>query len=37
VPVVQDGEPVGIVSARYALDPDMEEFVSEAERRKHFR
>lgn len=37
VPVVQGGEPVGIVSARYALDPDMEEFVSEAERRKHFR
>jgi CBS domain-containing protein len=37
VPVVENGEPIGIVSARYALDPDMEEFVSEAERRKAFR
>ncbi len=36
VPVVENGEPVGIVSARYALDPDMEEFVSEAQRRKAF-
>jgi CBS domain-containing protein len=37
VPVVDDGRPVGIVSARSALDPDMEEFVAEAERRKHIR
>jgi CBS domain-containing protein len=37
VPVVENGEPVGIVSARYALDPDMEEFVAETQRRKHFR
>jgi CBS domain-containing protein len=37
VPVIQDGKPIGIVSARNALDPDMEEFVSEAERRKHIR
>ena len=36
VPVVENGEPLGIVSARYALDPEMEEFVSEAERRRHF-
>ncbi len=36
VPVVEDGEPIGIVSARYALDPDMEEFVAEAQRRKAF-
>ena len=36
VPVVENGEPIGIVSARYALDPDMEEFVSEAQRRKQF-
>jgi hypothetical protein len=27
---------VGIVSARSALDPDLEDFVSEVERRKHF-
>ena len=35
VPVIENGRPVGIVSARNALDPDMEEFVSEAQRRKH--
>ena len=34
VPVVEDGKLVGIVSARYALDPDMEEFVSESQRRE---
>ena len=37
VPVVVDGEPVGIVSARSALDPDLEEFESEARRRKAIR
>jgi len=37
VPVIEDGRPVGIVSARNALDPDMEEFVSEAQRREHIR
>jgi CBS domain-containing protein len=37
VPVIEDGKPVGIVSSRNALDPDMEEFVSEAQRRKHIR
>jgi len=35
VPVVENGEPIGIVSSRLALDPDMEEFVSEAQRRLH--
>ena len=35
VPVVRNGEPIGVVSARSALDPDLEEFVSESERRKH--
>ncbi len=35
VPVVENGRPVGIVSARNALDPEMEEFVSESQRRKH--
>ena len=34
-PVVQDGRPIGVVSARSALDPDLEEFASEAERRRH--
>ncbi len=37
VPVIENGEPVGIVSARNALDPDLEEFVSEEQRRKHIR
>jgi CBS domain-containing protein len=37
IPVIEHGKPVGIVSARNALDPDMEEFVSEAQRRKHIR
>jgi len=35
VPVVEDGKPIGIVSARNALDPDLEEFVAESQRRKH--
>lgn len=35
VPVIEDGKPVGIVSSRNALDPEMEEFVSESQRRKY--
>ncbi len=37
VPVIEDGKPIGIVSSRNALDPDLEEFVAEAQRRKHIR
>ena len=37
VPVVENGEPIGMVTSRMALDPDLEEFVSEAQRRKHIR
>jgi CBS domain-containing protein len=37
MPVVVDGEPIGIVSARNALDPDLEEFESEARRREQIR
>ena len=37
LPVVDDGKPVGIVSARSALDPDLEEFVCEERRRKRFK
>jgi CBS domain-containing protein len=37
VPVVENGEPVGMVSARNALDPELEEFESEARRRKAIR
>jgi CBS domain-containing protein len=36
-PVVEDRRPVGIVSARKALDPELEEFVAEVQRRKHIR
>ena len=37
VPVIEGGKPIGIVSSRNALDPDLEEFVAEAQRRKHIR
>jgi len=37
VPVIQNGKPVGIVSARNALDPDLDEFKYEVSRRKHIR
>ena len=37
MPVVEDGRPVGMVSARNALDPELEEFEAEAQRRKHIR
>jgi CBS domain-containing protein len=34
LPIIEGGLPIGIVSARSALDPDLEEFVPEARRRK---
>jgi CBS domain-containing protein len=37
MPVVENGEPVGVVSARHALDPELEEFESEARRRRSIR
>jgi CBS domain-containing protein len=36
LPVVDGERVLGIVSARNALDPDLEEFVAEAQRRTHF-
>jgi signal-transduction protein with cAMP-binding, CBS, and nucleotidyltransferase domain len=33
VPVVEDGKPVGMVSARDALGPELQEFESELQRR----
>jgi CBS domain-containing protein len=33
VPVVKDGHPVGLISARDALGPELQEFESELERR----
>jgi len=37
LPVVEDGHPVGMMSARDALDPDLEEFVCEEARREALR
>jgi len=37
VPVVDGGRLVGVVSARHALDPELEEFAAEARRREHLR
>ena len=37
VPVVENGRPVGIISSRNAMDPDLEEYVFEARRREHLR
>jgi CBS domain-containing protein len=37
MPVVENGKPVGIVTARDALDPELEEFVVEARRREAIR
>lgn len=35
MPVVQDGKVLGMVSARSVMDPELEDFVSEAARRRH--
>ena len=37
LPVIDQGKVVGIVSARSALDPELEEFVCEERRRQHFK
>ncbi len=36
VPVVEAGKPIGILCARDALDPEMEEFTVEAQRREAY-
>jgi CBS domain-containing protein len=36
-PVVEKGKPIGIVTSRSAMDPDLEQFVSEANRRAYIR
>jgi CBS domain-containing protein len=35
LPVIENGQLIGVVCARNALDPDLEEFVSESQRREH--
>lgn len=37
VPVVVENLPIGIISSRNAMDPDLEEFVADQRRREHFR
>lgn len=37
VPIIENGRPIGIISSRNAMDPDLEEFVFEARRREHHR
>jgi signal-transduction protein with cAMP-binding, CBS, and nucleotidyltransferase domain len=34
VPVVEDGKPIGMVSARDALGPELQQFESELQRRQ---
>ncbi|MFY9327696.1 MAG: CBS domain-containing protein [Georgfuchsia sp.] len=36
-PVVENGKPVGIVGSRNAMDPELEEFAAEANRREYIR
>jgi CBS domain-containing protein len=35
VPVVENGRPLGVVSARDALGPDLQQFVSDLDKRTH--
>ena len=35
VPVVEHGKPVGMLTARHALGPELKEFVSEMDEREH--
>ena len=35
VPVVENGQPIGMISARDALGPELKEFVDEMDQREH--
>ncbi|HSN22090.1 MAG TPA: CBS domain-containing protein [Usitatibacter sp.] len=37
LPVIEDGKPVGMISARNAMDPELEEFRSESLRREFWK
>jgi CBS domain-containing protein len=37
IPVVESGKPIGIVTSRDAMDPEMEEYICETQRREGFR
>ena len=36
-PVIENGTPIGIVTSRNAMDPELEEFLSEENRREYIR
>jgi len=36
LPVIENGKPIGMVSSRSAMDPDLQEFTSEVSRRKRY-
>jgi CBS domain-containing protein len=36
LPVIENGKLIGIVSARDALDPELEDFIAEEHRRKQY-
>ena len=36
LPVVDNGKPIGVVSSRSAMDPELEEFTVEVNRRMHY-
>lgn len=36
-PVIEHGKPIGIICSRNAMDPELEEFLSEANRREYIR
>lgn len=36
LPVVENGKPIGIISSRSAMDPELEEFTVEVNRRMHY-
>jgi predicted transcriptional regulator len=36
LPVLEHGKLIGVVSARSAMDPELEEFAAEVERRKFY-
>ena len=35
VPVVENGQPIGMISARDAFGPELKEFVAEVDQREH--
>jgi len=36
VPVMEHGHAIGIISSRNAMDPDLDEFITDERRRVHY-